>query len=220
MTDARRQRDVVEHGSAELALEALIAEFTSLRNEITSRIGSQLTLILGAGTIVGAIIGIVVSQKGNAALLSIVPLVTGVLGFVHTDNTRFINYAAKYIRDELWPTVAALTGYAEQLPSWERTVSQIVWNMDARLRTQNILMMPLAYGFFGVVPGACLAYLAITKIDRLNGIGMVAFVLGAVVTAFYVVIAIDINRQFSRSLSELVSSPRDKGEDSESTNGH
>ena len=94
-----------------MALQALTAEFTSLRGEITSRIGSQLTLILSAGTIVGTIVGIVVSQGDDAALLSIVPLVTGVLGFVHVDNTRFINYAAKYIRDELWPAVAALTGY-------------------------------------------------------------------------------------------------------------
>jgi len=204
--DAPRHRAAVEHESAELALNALIAEFTTLRSEITSRITSQLTLILGAGTIGGAIIGIVVSQKGNVALLSIVPLVTSVLGFVHTDNTRFINYAAKYIRDSLWPTIAELTGYEARLPSWERTVSRIVWNPDARFRTQNLFVMPLAYGFFGVVQGACLIYLAVTQIGRLNGIGMVAFVLGTVLTVFYVAIAIDINRQFSRSLSELVDS--------------
>jgi hypothetical protein len=203
VTDAPLNRATVEHESAELALNALIAELTALRGEITSRISSQLTLILGAGTIVGAIVGIVVSQKGNVALLSIVPLVTSVLGFVHTDNTRFINYAAKYIRDALWPMIAELSGYGARLPSWERTVSRIVWNSDAKLRTQNRVVTPFAYGFFGVVPGACLIYLAAAQIDRLNGIGMTAFVLGGLLTIFYVAVAIAISRQFSWSLDEL-----------------
>ena len=83
-------------------------------------------------------------------------------------------------------------------------MSQIVWNVDARLRTQNLLVMPLAYGFFGVVPSACLVYLAVAQIDELDGIAMVAFILGTVVTVFYVAIAIAINRQFSRSLRELI----------------
>lgn len=183
-------------------LGALLAEFTALRSEITSRINSQLTLILGAGTIVSAIIGVVVSQKANIALLAVVPLVTSVLGFIHTDNARFINYAAKYIRDELWPTLKEVTG-CEELPSWERTVSKIVWNHDAGLRVQNILVMPLAYGFFGVVPTACLTYLAVAGIRELHGIGLIAFILGAVLTIFYLVIAINVNRQFGWPLDQL-----------------
>lgn len=203
VTHISPHRSAGEHGSAELALDALIAELTALRGEITSRISSQITLILGAGTIVGAIVGIVISQHGDVALLAIVPLVTSVLGFVHADNTRFINYAAKYIRDALWPMIRELVGY-EELPSWESTVSRIAWNSDARLRAQNLIVMPLAYGFFGIVPGACLTYLAVTQIGQLNGIDMVAFILGAVLTFFYVAVAINIGRQFSWSLSELI----------------
>ncbi|HET7590118.1 MAG TPA: hypothetical protein VFK14_08065 [Solirubrobacterales bacterium] len=181
----------------------MIAEFTALRSEITSRIGSQLTLILGAGTIVSAIIGVVVSKQADVSLLTVVPLVTSVLGFVHTDNARFINYIAKYIRDELWPAIAELAGI-EELPSWERTVSAILWDGDAGLRTQNLLVMPFAYGFFGVVPSACLGYLAVTQFCQLDGMGLAAFILGAVLTILYIGVAIHVNRQFSWPLRRLV----------------
>ena len=191
-----------KHGSAELAVDALIAEFTALRDEITSRVGSQLTLILGAGTIISAIVGVVVSDKADVSLLAVIPLITSVLGFVHIDNARFINYIAKYIRDDLWPTLTELAGY-EELPSWERAVSSILWDGDAGMRGQNILVMPLAYGFFGVVPSACLCYLAITQLWQLNSLGLAAFTLGTALTIFYVVIAFDVNRQFAWSLQRL-----------------
>jgi|GEM_PF-4223266 len=191
-----------EQGSAELAASALIAEYAALRSEITNRIGSQLTLILGAGTIISAIVGVVVSEKADVSLLAVIPLVTSVLGFVHTDNARFINYIAKYIRDDLWPALTELAGY-EELPSWERAVSSILWDRDAGLRTQNILVMPLAYGFFGIVPSVCLGYLGITSLCELSGIGLVAFILGMALTIFYIAIAVSVNRQFACSLEEL-----------------
>jgi hypothetical protein len=192
-----------EHGSADLAAQALIAEFTALRAEITSRVGSQLTLILGAGTIISAIVGVVVSEKADVSLLAVVPLVTSVLGFVHTDNARFINYIAKYLRDDLWPALTELSGY-EQLPTWERAISAILWDHDAGLRTQNMLVMPLAYGFFGVVPSACLGYLALTQLCEMNEVGLVAFILGTALTIFYIGIAVSVNRQFAWSLDRLV----------------
>jgi hypothetical protein len=187
------------------ALQALLAQYVSLRAEIASRLQAQLTLILGSGTLISAIVGVIVAGHADPALLSIVPVIAGILGFVHNDNSRFINYAAKQLRDAVWPAIEQTTGYeVGALPDWERNVSRIAWNTDANLRALNLLVMPFAYGFFGIVPVACLIFFALEDLSAAPAIAQAAFCLGVMVTLLYLAAAVQINRQYSWSLARLM----------------
>jgi uncharacterized membrane protein YfcA len=197
-------------------MQALLAQYNALRAEISSRLQSQLTLILGSGTLISAIVGVIVAGQADAALLSIVPVVAGILGFVHNDNSRFINYAAKQLRDAVWPAMERAAGCERgTLPDWEHNVSRIAWNSDANLRALNLLVMPLAYGFFGIVPVACLVYFGIEDLSTAPAIAQATFGLGVAVSALYLIAAVEINRQYSWSLERLMGEGEEDGNSGE-----
>lgn len=106
--------------SAEARLVSVhLAEFTSLRQEISSRFDNQRQTFTYLFTFLGAILAVVASGKLgldtrglglDERLLVLLPLVVAPLGFIFFDNELMIWGIHYYIGQHLSPTVSELVG--------------------------------------------------------------------------------------------------------------
>jgi hypothetical protein len=89
--------------------EVRLAEFSALREEIQRRSTAQQAILALNVTAIGSIAGLALTEDGAGAVLSVLPLVSSILGLVWIDHARNIEAIADYIRTELW----------HWTPSWE-----------------------------------------------------------------------------------------------------
>ena len=90
-------------------IEARLAEYAALRQEIQNRSGLQQTLIGLNVTAIGALVGLVLSTKASSSALLILPPICTTLAFLWIDHHRVIREIGLYIVEEVWAWI----------PSWQ-----------------------------------------------------------------------------------------------------
>ncbi len=84
-----------------MALEAAIAEFSALREEIGYRSRFQHLLINLNVVSTGTLGGVSLARAGNENLLLLVAAISSALGLLYADHSRSIVFLARYIDQEL-----------------------------------------------------------------------------------------------------------------------
>jgi hypothetical protein len=126
----------------DLAAQAMVAELTAIRGEITSRISNQQTLVGGYLTVAAALFAFVYQQhQPDKRLLLIIPFLGVTLGAQLLNHIRWIGVGAAYLREVLTPALREASGMT--IPSHEDVNLQDHWN-HKRLDQQGILTV-LAY---------------------------------------------------------------------------
>jgi hypothetical protein len=88
----------------------LVAEYEQIKSEQRSRIGFRDNLLYATLASMAAIIAAVLRREGQTELLLLLPPVSVLLGWTYLVNDEKISAIGRYIRDELAPRLAALTG--------------------------------------------------------------------------------------------------------------
>jgi hypothetical protein len=118
-------------------VEALIAQFTALRNEIEYRTQAQSNLVQLNITAIGAVGGFGLSQYADERVLLLVPVISTMLGLFWLDHAAVIVGIGDFIRDRILPKLALQAGLRD-MPNWEEFVQE----RERRL--------PVRLGFFGL----------------------------------------------------------------------
>jgi hypothetical protein len=109
------------------ALTVALAEFTALRQEIGARSQAQHGIIALNFTAVGAIGGVILSNKADPLLLLLLPILSPALGMLFFDHASNIDQIGTYIRNEIKPVLVGLAGdsrlfsYEERIDEYEQT---------------------------------------------------------------------------------------------------
>lgn len=82
-------------------IEAAVAEFAALREEITHRSRFQHLLINLNVVSAGALGGVALARAGNEELLLLVAVISSALGLLYADHSQSIVFLAHYIDQEL-----------------------------------------------------------------------------------------------------------------------
>ena len=107
-------------------LNAALAEFGKLRDEISGRSTSLWTLLGLSATVSSAVAGFVLAQKADPLLLLLLPLLTPSLGLLVIDHGTNIGNIGQYINTVIRPLVREATGeprllcYEEWVDNWEK----------------------------------------------------------------------------------------------------
>jgi hypothetical protein len=134
--------DLRDEQRPDLAIQAMVAELTAIRGEITSRIGNQQTLVSGYLTVTAALFAFVYQQhQPDKRLLLIIPFLGVTLGAQLLNHIRWIGVGAAYLREVLTPALREASRMT--IPSHEDINLQDHWK-HKRLDQQGILTI-LAY---------------------------------------------------------------------------
>ncbi|MFH9087402.1 hypothetical protein [Streptomyces sp. NPDC017673] len=115
----------------------LLAEYDRIKEEQKTRIGFRDNLLYFTLAAVTAILAIAV-QSGQAQLLLAVPVVCLVLGWTYLVNDEKISAVGCYIRDQLGPRLAELSGAHGAVFGWE-TYHRDDASRTTRKRLQNVM---------------------------------------------------------------------------------
>lgn len=110
-----------EQSNDDRALNAALAEYSSLRSLIATRVQLQVASLTAGFTAIGIIAGLALQKGGDPNLELLVPLLSSVVSVTHSDLRVRIGLSGRYIRDELWPYVTSITD--SELCSWEHYVA-------------------------------------------------------------------------------------------------
>ncbi|POX62054.1 hypothetical protein C3492_17450 [Streptomyces sp. Ru62] len=115
----------------------LLAEYDRIKEEQKTRIGFRDNLLYFTLAAVTAILATAV-QSGQAQLLLAVPVVCLVLGWTYLVNDEKISAVGCYIRDQLGPRLAELSGAHGAVFGWE-TYHRDDASRTTRKRLQNVM---------------------------------------------------------------------------------
>lgn len=83
-----------------------------------------MALALTASTAIG---GVALRSSANRDVLLVLPFVLSGLAFVYLDNSIHIHKSGRYLRNELWPTLAQVSTHPANsetpIPSWEKWIA-------------------------------------------------------------------------------------------------
>src|SRR4051794_13754639 len=97
----------------------LLAQFNTLRGEITTRSTAQATLLTANITAIGVVGGLVFSDKGTGIdVLLIVPILSPVLGMLWIDHAISIACIGTFLQHTVMPELAKVAGVSK-LPDYE-----------------------------------------------------------------------------------------------------
>ena len=86
----------------EIKMAAIIAEYSSLREEISNRSKDQLVCVTGSVTAVSVLLGVIAANPGQySGLLIVMPWILCVFGIIWCDHAHGLHLIAKYIREEI-----------------------------------------------------------------------------------------------------------------------
>ncbi|MCX4765054.1 hypothetical protein OG562_29595 [Streptomyces sp. NBC_01275] len=129
--------------------QLLLAEYQTVKDEQKARIGFRDNLLYVTLAVVAAVIA-AAAQARQASMLLALPPVCVVLGWTYLVNDEKISVIGRYIRGELGPRLAALTGSADVF-GWEA-----YHRGDSRRRTRKIVQCVVDLLAFCAVPLAAL----------------------------------------------------------------
>jgi hypothetical protein len=98
-------------------VQAALAEYGTLRAEITSRISAQDAMISIHVTAVAAIIGFALAERGSLVILLIVPPLSCAVSAMYVNHNAFIRLISHYIQTEIRPVLVS-DAHADVL-AWE-----------------------------------------------------------------------------------------------------
>jgi len=125
--------------------DLLKIEYEQLKQEQRNRIGVRDNLIYATLGSMAVVIAAALQAKGPANLLLMLPPVTIVLGWTYLVNDEKVSAIGRYIRTELAPRLAVLTGDGEQVFGWEAA-----HRTGARRLSRKALQLTVDLGTFGV----------------------------------------------------------------------
>ncbi len=86
----------------DIKMAAIIAEYSSLREEISNRSKDQLVCVTGSVTAVSVLLGVIAANPGRySGLLIVMPWILSVFGIIWCDHAHGLHLIAKYIREEI-----------------------------------------------------------------------------------------------------------------------
>lgn len=100
------------------ALDASLAEFNSMRQEILARSATQHTLVNLNITASATIIGLIATKAASEALLLLITLTASTLGVLWSDHARTIRTLGRHINEDIRPRAQRITG--EDVLNWEQ----------------------------------------------------------------------------------------------------
>jgi hypothetical protein len=111
----------VSTGEHVTAGELLIAEYTSVKEEQRARIGFRDNLLYATLGSMAAVVAVTVEGGHRLQLLLLLPPVSVLLGWTYLVNDEKISAIGRYVREELAPRLASLSGSQEspQVFGWE-----------------------------------------------------------------------------------------------------
>jgi hypothetical protein len=127
----------VTDSNESLQMQAVLAEYSALRQEIVQRIGSRIQLLAASSTISAIIIGVGLERR-SAELMLVVPMVACLFGLQVLYETLVVFQIGGYIRDNIEAPLRAAynasTGWEAQQPS-RRIWRSPLGNLPALLAT-------------------------------------------------------------------------------------
>lgn len=125
--------------------QLLLAEYQTVKDEQKTRIGFRDNLLYVTLTVVAAVIAAAAQAKRSEMLLALPPVCV-VLGWTYLVNDEKISAIGTYVRDDLGPRLAELTG-GEALFAWETA-----HRSDSRRRSRKVIQCVIDLLAFCVVP--------------------------------------------------------------------
>ncbi|MFF0597253.1 hypothetical protein [Streptomyces antibioticus] len=129
--------------------QLLLAEYQSVKDEQKARIGFRDNLLYVTLGVVAAVIAAAAQARQTSMLLALPPVCV-VLGWTYLVNDEKISAIGRYVRGELTPRLAAVTGAADVF-GWET-----FHRGDARRTSRKIVQCVVDLLAFCVVPLAAL----------------------------------------------------------------
>lgn len=150
------------HSSAtSKAVDVVVAEYTALRAEITTRLTIQATLVGTGLTVSGVVLGLALGKDGNQQLLILVPALAAVTILLVAEQTAKVAAVGRYIRttqaDYMRRSLAD-----SGLPSWEKSIAD---------RRRRVSLFDATID--GVFVSASAASVIMLKLNVWLGIGLV-----------------------------------------------
>jgi hypothetical protein len=123
-----------------LQLQAILAEYSALRQEIVQRVGNRAQLLVASSTISALIIGVALERR-SAELLLVAPLAACLFGFQMLSETAYLFELGNYIQEKIETPLRSTYG---EFAGWEENLSsQTVWrSMVGHLPTVLSTMVP------------------------------------------------------------------------------
>jgi hypothetical protein len=128
-------------------VDAILAEFNSLKEEIRSRSNDQSTILSLNVTVIGAIGGLYLSEHADPRILFLIPIISSLLGIRYIDHAINIDNLGRFIQREVKPQLASALGVG-------KVVDYEVFAESFAERSQLrylLLALPVALLFGGVL---------------------------------------------------------------------
>jgi hypothetical protein len=163
-------------------VDAMIAEFNSLKEEIRSRSNDQSIILSLNVTVIGAIGGLYLSEQADSRILFLIPIISSLLGIRYVDHAINIDNLGRFIQREVKPHLA-----------WALDVEKVVdYEVFAESFTERsqlrflLLALPVALLFAGV-PGCALVLPFIgVETEQYDTSFVAGAVLGGVLLALFI----------------------------------
>lgn len=130
--------------------DVLLVEYEQLKKEQITRIRFRDNLLYATLVTAAALAAAALSDKGPVSLLLALPPVSVVLGWTYVSNNEKVSSMGAYIRAEIAPQLATLTGETPVL-RWETANRS-----DPRRRTRKVFQLTVDLTAFCLAPLAAL----------------------------------------------------------------
>lgn len=131
-------------GELERTTTIVLAEFTGLRGESATRINILVTLMIANLTILGIILGIALTPKGDVKVILLIPLVAPCLGLLIIDTFRNLDYISEYICKIIRPQLripSPLNSEGTAVFDWERWITTQQYTFVHAIPFQFVLVV-------------------------------------------------------------------------------
>ncbi|MDT0529768.1 hypothetical protein RM555_12295 [Micromonospora sp. DSM 115977] len=132
--------------------DLLLLEYQHLKDEQKNRVTFRDNLVYATLASMAAVVAATLSSKNHADLLLLLPPVSVLLGWTYLVNDEKISAIGSYIREDLAPRLAHLTGGGEPVFRWEFT-----HRSDHRRRSRKWLQLVVDVSTFCAPPLAAVA---------------------------------------------------------------
>ncbi|MFK3980054.1 hypothetical protein ACI2K4_06685 [Micromonospora sp. NPDC050397] len=129
----------------------LVAEYERLKEEQNTRIGFRDNLLYASLGSMAAVIAAVLQSPGRPYLLLLLPPVSVVLGWTYLVNDEKVSAISRYIREELIPSLLAMTRSEVPVFGWE-----FAHRADVRRRSRKLLQLAVDLATFCASPLAAI----------------------------------------------------------------
>lgn len=132
-------------------VDAILAEFNSLKDEVRSRSNDQSIILSLNITVIGAIGGLYLSEHADPRILFLIPIISSLLGMRYIDHAINIDNLGRFIQREVKPQLASALG-VEKVIDYEVFAESFAERSNLRY---FLFALPVALLFAGV-PGCAL----------------------------------------------------------------